>query len=235
MNIAVAAPSIVEILNSVLATDAPSRIVERALQLFPKRIAVVSSFGAESVVLLAITAEVDRSIPVIFLETGWMFPETLEYRDRLVDLLKLTDVRSVQPDNAVLARRDPDRLLWSTDPDACCHIRKVEPLENALAPFSAWITGRKRYQGPARAAVPVAEEDGGRLKFNPLAHVTRADVTEFISRRGLPRHPLEAKGFASIGCIPCTSAINEGEDQRAGRWRGQIKTECGIHNNVFKM
>jgi len=128
-----------------------------------------------------------------------------------------------------LSREDPDRDLWFSDPDACCRIRKVEPLARALKPFDAWLNGRKRFQGNARTDIPVVEDDGARLKFNPFANVSREELEAIFVRAKLPRHPLVESGFLSVGCMPCTSRTAEGEDARAGRWRGRAKTECGIH------
>jgi len=166
---------------------------------------------------------------VIFLDTGWLFEETLAYRDTLIATLGLKDVRSIKPAEEMLSREDPDRDLWFSDPDACCRIRKVEPLARALKPFDAWLNGRKRFQGSARAGIPVVEDDGARLKFNPFANVSREELEAIFARAKLPRHPLVASGFLSVGCMPCTSRTAEGEDERAGRWRGRAKTECGIH------
>jgi phosphoadenosine phosphosulfate reductase len=166
---------------------------------------------------------------VIFLDTGWLFDETLAYRDALAARLGLRDVRSIAPQDEALRREDPDRELWFSDPDACCRIRKVEPLKRALAPFDGWINGRKRFQGGLRADIPVVEQDGARLKFNPFANVTRADIEAIYAQAKLPPHPLAASGYLSVGCMPCTSRTSLDEDTRAGRWRGRAKTECGIH------
>jgi len=166
---------------------------------------------------------------VIFLDTGWLFEETLAYRDTLVERLGLRDVRSIKPLEKTLSREDPNGDLWFSDPDACCRIRKVEPLARALEPFGAWINGRKRFQGGLRAAIPVVEQDGARLKFNPLANITRAEIEAIYKDANLPSHPLVASGFLSVGCMPCTSRTSLDEDARAGRWRGSDKTECGIH------
>jgi phosphoadenosine phosphosulfate reductase len=174
-------------------------------------------------------ADVDPAIPVIFLDTGWLFEETLAYRDTLVEKLGLRDVRSIQPLDETLRLKDPDLDLWFSDPDACCRIRKVEPLKLALAPFDAWISGRKRFQGGPRAAMSVVEADGIRLKFNPFANVTAPEIEAIFEQAKLPPHPLVASGFQSIGCMPCTSRTLPGEDARDGRWRGQAKVECGIH------
>ena len=176
-----------------------------------------------------VMAEVDPAIPVVFLDTGWLFEETLAYRDTLIAALGLRDVRSIKPLEETLSREDPNRELWFTDPDACCRIRKVEPLARALAPFSAWINGRKRFQGGVRADIPVVEQDGIRLKFNPFANVSREQIEAIYTLAKLPPHPLAASGFLSVGCMPCTSRTSPDEDARAGLWRGRAKTECGIH------
>ncbi|WFU41832.1 phosphoadenylyl-sulfate reductase [Bradyrhizobium sp. CB82] len=217
-------------LDRALRDASPGEVVAAALKVVGReKLAVVSSFGTESAALLKVVADVDPAIPVIFLDTGWLFEETLAYRDTLIATLGLTDVRSIKPLEETLTREDPDRDLWFSDPDACCRIRKVEPLARALKPFAAWINGRKRFQGGARAAIPVAEEDGARLKFNPFANVSREDIEAIYARAKLPQHPLVASGFLSVGCMPCTSRTAEGEDARSGRWRGRAKTECGIH------
>lgn len=217
-------------LDRALAGADPAGIIAEAKRaVAPGRLAVVSSFGAETAALLRLVADVDRSTPVLFLDTGWLFPETLAYRDALASLFGLTDIRVYTPSICALSERDPGQDLWSTDPDACCHIRKVVPLAEALRPFDAWINGRKRYHGHERQRLPFVESDGTRLKFNPLAHSSRQDIERIFAAHALPRHPLEAHGFASIGCMPCTSRTLPGEDPRAGRWRGRGKTECGIH------
>lgn len=196
---------------------------------FPGRIAVVSSFGAESAVLLALVAEIEPATPVLFVDTGQHFAETLAYRDRLARHLGLTDVRTVGPGAPALRAADPEGELWRFDPDACCDLRKVGPLQRALAPFHAWVTGRKRHQTAARAALPFRETVEGRVKINPLADWTAADVAVEMRRRGLPRHLLSGMGYPSIGCATCTRAVAAGEDPRSGRWAGFAKTECGIH------
>ena len=217
-------------LERALRDAAPAEIIAAALRSVGReRLALVSSFGTESAALLKVMADVDPSIPVIFLDTGWLFEETLAYRDTLIALLGLRDVRSIRPAEETLSREDPERDLWFSDPDACCRIRKVEPLARALAPFAAWINGRKRFQGGLRADIPVVEEDGARLKFNPFANVSREAIEAIYQSAELPPHPLVAAGFLSVGCMPCTSRTSEGEDMRAGRWRGRPKSECGIH------
>ncbi|MCZ4351307.1 phosphoadenylyl-sulfate reductase [Roseovarius aestuarii] len=195
------------------------------------QLALVSSFGAESVVLLHMVALARRDTPVIFLDTGMLFTETLVYQQELAERLRLSDLRIIRTDASALRNADPDDTLHQRDTDACCALRKTVPLANALEGFDGWITGRKRYQGGSRAGLEFFEADRatGRLKVNPLAHWAPGDARTYIEENRLPRHPLVAKGFPSIGCAPCTAPVAAGEDPRAGRWRGQEKTECGIH------
>jgi phosphoadenosine phosphosulfate reductase len=217
-------------LDHTLRDASPAQVIESALKAVGReQLALVSSFGTESAALLKVMADVDPAIPVIFLDTGWLFEETLAYRDTLIAALGLLDVRSIKPLEEALSREDPDRELWFSDPDACCRIRKVEPLARALKPFAAWINGRKRFQGGARAEIPVVEDDGTKLKFNPFANVSREEIEAIYKMTKLPPHPLVASGYLSVGCMPCSSRAAAGEDARDGRWRGRAKTECGIH------
>lgn len=211
------------------ALDASALLRLAIEDLFPGKIALVSSFGADSAVLLHMVAAIDPKTPVVFIDTGQLFAGTLAYRDRLVDHLGLKNVQSVAPAMDELAGADPDGFLWAADPDRCCGIRKINPLAKALAPFEAWITGRKRYQGLTRAALALFEAEGERIKVNPLAAWNATMLLAYLDRHALPRHALVAKGYPSIGCVPCTSAIKPGEDPRAGRWRRRGKIECGIH------
>lgn len=197
------------------------------------RIAAVSSFGAESAVLLHLIASIDKSVPVLFLETGKHFAETLAYRDELVRRLGLTNLINLTPDAQALAGRDGNGLRWSYDPDGCCEIRKVQPLARSLAGFDASFTGRKGFQSATRTGLERFELDAtdaaGRLKVNPLSDWSSDQIEAYFTATGLPQHPLVAQGYPSIGCSPCTSKVAPGEDLRAGRWRGWDKTECGIH------
>ncbi|MBY8823103.1 phosphoadenylyl-sulfate reductase [Sphingomonas colocasiae] len=195
-------------------------------------VAAVSSFGAESAVLLHMIATAAPATPVLFLDTGKHFPETLAYGGDLVERLGLTDLRILTPDPETILKKDETGLRWSYDPDGCCEIRKVVPLENALAHFDASITGRKGFQSATRSGLPRFELDGDRLKVNPLANWSKAELDAYFEAHDLPRHPLEAEGYPSIGCAPCTSKVKPGEDPRAGRWRGWDKVECGIHTPV---
>jgi len=217
-------------LDRALRDASPAEVIEAALKTVGREhLALVSSFGTESAALLKVMADVDPAIPVVFLNTGWLFEETLAYRDTLIATLGLTDVRSIKPLEETLLREDPGRELWFSDPDACCRIRKVEPLARALKPFSAWINGRKRFQGGARAEIPVVEDDGAKLKFNPFANVSREEIEAIYKLAKLPPHPLVASGYLSVGCMPCSSRAAADENARDGRWRGRAKTECGIH------
>ncbi|MFM9829624.1 MAG: phosphoadenylyl-sulfate reductase [Sphingomonas sp.] len=197
------------------------------------RTAIVSSFGAESAVLLHMVAVVDAAVPVLFLDTGKHFAETLAYRDTLTARLGLRDVRSLSPETTDLAGRDAAGERWSYDPDGCCDLRKVRPLARAVHGFDATISGRKAFQSATRVALPRFEIDttdgAARLKINPLAHWSKADLDAYFLAHDLPRHPLEAQGYLSIGCAPCTVTVAPGDDARAGRWRGWDKVECGIH------
>jgi phosphoadenosine phosphosulfate reductase len=193
-------------------------------------VALVSSFGAESVVLLHMLAQTAPEAPVIFVDTEMLFPETTAYQVKLTETLGLTDVRVTKPAREQLIVEDNENLLHLYDTTACCALRKARPLEAALGGFDGWITGRKRYQGAVRQGLAFFEaESEARLKINPLAYWTRENIAAYISEHALPRHPLVSKGFPSLGCVPCTSKVTDGEDVRAGRWRGQDKTECGIH------
>jgi phosphoadenosine phosphosulfate reductase len=196
---------------------------------FRGRIALVSSFGAEAAVLLHMVASIDRGVPVLFIDTGKLFGETLRYRDALAARLGLADVRTLRPDPAHVARADGDGMLWHRDADGCCGLRKVAPLGAALHGFAAWISGRKRFHGGLRAGLPAVECLDGRLKLNPLATWTAPEIDAAFAARGLPPHPLAAEGYASVGCMPCTAPAAAGADRRAGRWAGSAKTECGIH------
>ena len=215
-----------------VALDARALLRLAIQDLYPGRIALVSSFGADSAVLLHMLSTVDRATPVVFVDTGHLFPETLAYRDELVDLLGLTNVQAVAPSADDLATYDPEQFLWSSDPDLCCEVRKVRPLGRAIEGFDAWITGRKRFQSDTRANLPLFEAEGTRIKINPLAGWDATRLLAYLDAHELPRHRLVAKGYPSIGCIPCTSMVRPGEDARAGRWRGRAKTECGIHMGV---
>ena len=218
----------VSALNARLTHHGATDVLRAAFQAVPD-LALVSSFGAESVVLLHLAAMVKRDVPVIFIDTEMLFVETLVYQQEVAERLRLSNLHIIRADD--LAQADGDNTLHLRDTDACCALRKTRPLQNALAAHAGWITGRKRYQSGTRAALEFFEVEAGtnRIKVNPLARWTPEDVREYMEENRLPRHPLVAQGYPSIGCAPCTSKVAPGEDPRAGRWREQDKDECGIH------
>ena len=215
-------------LNAKLTHHGATDVMRAAVEAVPD-LALVSSFGAESVVLLHLAAMVKRDIPVIFIDTEMLFPETLAYQQEVAERLNLRNMQVIRADDIHL--NDPDSTLHKRDTDACCDLRKTQPLQKALAGYEGWITGRKRYQSGRRAELEFfeVEEETGRIKINPLARWAPEDIREYMIENRLPRHPLVAQGYPSIGCAPCTSKVAEGEDPRAGRWRGEEKDECGIH------
>jgi phosphoadenosine phosphosulfate reductase len=218
--------------NATQRRDALGILRLALVEEFAGRAAVVSSFGAESAVLLHMVAEIDPATPILFLNTGKLFGETLRYRDRLQDTLGLTDIRAIGPHPDDRARRDPQGTLWSRDTDSCCNFRKVVPVRRALEGFGAQITGRKRFQTHARAEMNAVEYFEGRFRFNPLADWSLADLDAYFAAHDLPRHPLVEDGYPSIGCIPCTRRVQAGEAYRDGRWAGLEKDECGIHTGL---
>ncbi len=212
----------------------PELVIELCVdRLFAEEIAVVSSFGSQSAVLLHMISEIDPTLPVQFLDTGKHFSATHDYRNSLIDLLGLKDICIVEPDPALLGAADPVGILFVQDADKCCGVRKVEPMARAIAPYRAWMTGRKRYQSETRAALPVFEAVGERVRINPLALWSAQDVDIYRHVHSLPDHPLTAKGYQSIGCQPCTRPVKDGGTDRDGRWAGLEKTECGIHMSGF--
>jgi len=225
-----AALDLADRLDIELRDASPQEIIKVAVETYGGKLAMVSSFGAESAVLLHLAAQVDPNIAVLFLDTGMLFGQTLDYRKNLAAKLGLTGVRDLRPQYQDLAVGDPSATLWKTDVDACCRIRKVLPLGRALGDYEAWITGRKRFHGGDRLRLRVVERDtDGKIKFNPLANWSKAELDAYVAEHDLPAHPLVAQGYPSIGCWPCTKPVEAGADPRAGRWAGTDKTECGIH------
>lgn len=216
-------------LQARFARSDASHVIAAALGAFDNKLALVSSFGAESAVLLHMAAQIDPSIDVVFVDTGKMFGETKRYRDELSERLGLSNVYTQNADKTDVDLADPKGDLWLKDPDACCALRKVAPLDDALKPYGAWITGRKRRQTLSRTILPHFEWDGSHIKVNPLAGWSVEQIDAYMKKHKLPQHPMKADGFLSIGCMPCTDRVSEGEDPRSGRWRGQSKQECGIH------
>lgn len=228
-------PDITQSLNADYGTLPALDLMDAMInKIFTGNIAVVSSFGTEAALLLAITAEVNPKTPVIFLDTLKHFPETLEYRDKITALLKLEDVRSIKPEPSAIKAADSDGNLWDRNPDACCYLRKVVPLEEALSGFKAWVNGRKRIHGGVRSDLEKIEHDGRRIKINPLADWTQDIIDAEWKKRSLPEHPMVPFGYTSVGCNTklCTVKPKPGEGGRSGRWAEFDKEECGIHDKV---
>ncbi|MFT5632193.1 MAG: phosphoadenosine phosphosulfate reductase [Gammaproteobacteria bacterium] len=215
-------------LNARLAHAGATEVIKAAFNEIGN-VALVSSFGADSVVLLRLVAQINPNTPVLFVDTEMLFEETLQYQENVAALLGLTNIRVIRA--ADTDQHDPDGTLHKTNPDACCSLRKTAPLQKALAQFDGWISGRKRHQSGTRARLNMFELDGtsSRIKVNPLALWSAQDTVRFMKDTQMPRHPLVAKGYPSIGCAPCTTPVKPGEDSRAGRWRETEKEECGIH------
>lgn len=203
--------------------------LRQAIKDYDGKIVLASSLGADSAVMLHMVSKIDPNLPIVFLDTGKHFRETLAYRDMLIEDLGLTNFQNIRPDPAELKAEDADGMLNNSEPDMCCNLRKVRPLDRILEGYEARITGRKRYQTRDRANMPIMELGGRMAKVNPLAYWTAKDVTAYMRKHDLPPHPMLALGYLSIGCQPCTTRVAEGEDPRAGRWRNNDKTECGIH------
>jgi phosphoadenylyl-sulfate reductase (thioredoxin) len=215
-------------LAAALEGRLPEEILAAAAARFPGRVALACSFGAEDCVLVDVVARARLPIDVFTLDTGYLFPETHALW-RTLEARYGIAIRAVRGDAAPPSPADPPP--WEVDPDRCCEVRKVVPLRAALAPLDAWVTGIRRDQTPDRANARVLEWDGrfGLAKVNPLAAWTAADVAAHVQGHEVPTNPLHARGYASIGCAPCTTAVAAGEDPRSGRWRGRAKTECGLH------
>lgn len=218
-------------LNAEYAELPSLELLEAMLNnVFKGQIALVSSFGTEAALLLSLVSRINKATPVIFLDTLKHFPETLEYRDQLIEKLGLTDIRNVVPEPSAIKAADPDGDLATRNPDACCYLRKVVPLEEALSGFDAWINGRKRIHGGGRRDLDVFEHDGRRVKVNAIADWTQEMIDDEWKAQGLPEHPMVQWGYSSVGCMPCTSLPKPGEGKRSGRWAQFDKQECGIHS-----
>lgn len=219
--------------HCIKGLDTTSILSKLILEIFHNRIAVVSSFGAESAILLDQVARIDKNIPILFIDTKKHFPETLEYRDILIDRLGLTNVQSIEPDVFERTTEDDDGMLWQRNHDGCCNLRKVRPLDKALKGYDAWISGRKRFHGGGRETLPIVEALDDKIKINPLANWPADEIENYFTNFGLPRHPLFNQGYLSIGCATCTQKPTGNDDPRSGRWSGSSKVECGIHKSML--
>ena len=220
-------------LNLEFETQSPQDILAWSWGRFQTKIVASSSFQTQSVALLHMVSQVCPDMKVLFLDTGFHFGETLAYRDNLQDLFNLK-IKNIYPDPETTQHlRNPSDPLYFKDPDLCCRINKIRPMERAILGIDAWVSGIRRDQTPSRRDVQIFERQNDNLvKIHPLAMWTKRDLWSYINHYQLPLHPLFNKGYTSIGCTPCTRPIIEGGDERAGRWEGQIKTECGLHTNI---
>jgi phosphoadenosine phosphosulfate reductase len=219
--------------SAALEAKSPRERLAWAVERFGDKLLFTSSFGTGSGVLLHLWSEVARELPVVFLDTNFHFPETIEYRDRLVEKLKLR-LEIVRPPWTKEQFFAEQGELYLIDPDACCAMNKVAPLAPRRSAAQAWISGLRRDQSTTRASTPILVVDGdGLLKVHPIATMTAREVDEYLAAHGIPEHPLKGQRFLSIGCAPCTRPVAKGEDERAGRWAGTAKTECGLHLPVL--
>ncbi len=225
-----------EKINQEFETQSAEEIVRWAVKNFPTDMAMATSFGAESAVLLHLVTQIIPNIPVLFTNTGFHFKETLEHRDKLVARLKL-NLRELKPEISNEEFLAKNGKLYERDPDSCCAVNKIAPFEKALKDYKAWITGIRRNQADTRQQRQFVEPDRGTLvKFSPLLNWTSKMFWDYAKKHDLPYHPLWEKGYLSIGCSPesCTRPVQLGEDPRAGRWAGKNKIECGIHMDTSK-
>ena len=222
----------IKALNSKFADGVPRSILEHSiLNLFKNKIAYVCSFGTESAIILDLISKIDKDLPVIMLNTHFLFKETIEYKNELLKLLGLKNYREVFPDEKMLNKYDVDNNLWKKNQDKCCNLRKVVPLEKSLNEFESWISGRKSYHLGDRQNLKAFELINNKIVVNPLFNSTKKFIEDYFLLNNLPRHPLFEQGYLSIGCSHCTVKAKNILDPRQGRWSDKTKTECGIHLN----
>ena len=227
-------PLDLEVLNARFEASSPQEILEWALENYWPDIVMSSSFQTQSIPLLHIVAQIKPELPIYFLDTGYHFPETLAFRDMLQKKwgLNVIDLRNEECDRGVVHPGEP---LYRTDPDRCCYINKVAPMEKALQDMRAWITGIRHEQTVQRPQANILEQRAhGLIKVNPLLNWTRQELWQYIHEHDLPLHPLFPRGYLSVGCAPCTRPVFPGEDERAGRWAEMDKTECGLHTVLLQ-
>jgi phosphoadenosine phosphosulfate reductase len=216
-------------------TKTPQEIIEWTVDRYAPYVAMSSSFQTQSMPLLHIISQIAPDIPIFFINTGYHFWETLMFREKIAEDWKLNIVDLYRDSRWDVFVRQRMRTLPAEDPNLCCFLHKVVPMQNALKGYKAWITGIRRDQTSVRAQASILEMQGdGLLKVNPLLNWTKKDVQKYIEEHNLPKHPLFEKGYRSIGCAPCTIAIGVNDDERAGRWAGKGKVECGLHTEMFR-
>ena len=228
-------PLEVERLSEEFETKTPQEIIAWAIDTFWPQIAMSSSFQTQSVPLLHMAGQINRNLLIFFIDTGYHFWETAIFREQLASEWHLNVLDVYRDTRWDIFVRQNTRKLPLEDPNLCCFIHKVEPMQRALKDMLAWISGIRRDQTTVRAHAKILElQEDGLLKINPLLNWTKADVKRYAEEHNLPSHPLLEKGYRSVGCAPCTVAIGLNDDERAGRWQGRGKTECGLHTDMFK-
>lgn len=225
---------VLKALNESFERQQPWDIVRYAIEHYAPRVVLACSFGAEDVALVDMIQKIDRTIPLFYLDTDFLFPETYDVRDRIIATYGLQPAQVIQVKPTLTPQEQADQYgdaLWSREPDRCCSLRKVEPLTRVLQEYSAWVTGIRRDQAPSRAQAGLVEWDQkfGLVKFNPLAKWSADDVWSYIRLHEIPYNTLHDRHYPSIGCTHCTAPVMPGEDPRSGRWKNSGKTECGLH------
>jgi phosphoadenosine phosphosulfate reductase len=221
-------------LSASFETKQPQDILAAAIERYGQKIVVACSFGAEDVVLVDMVHRINPSVPLFYLDTDFLFPETYATRDRIIERYQLKPAQVIRVTSLLTPQQQAEAhgdALWASNPDQCCQLRKVEPLTRVLRGFDAWITGIRRDQAPSRANAGLIEWDQkfDLVKVNPLARWTWADVWTYIKVYEVPYNPLHDQHYPSIGCTYCTAPVAPGDDPRAGRWKNFAKTECGLH------
>jgi len=207
----------------------PEKILEVSIRKFKSKITYICSFGTESAIILHMISKINKNFPIFLLNTHFLFPETIVYKNKLLKKFSLTNCSDIFPDESLIKKKDPENNLWKNNTDGCCEIRKVKPLDKALKNYSSWISGRKSYHQGQRIDLNPFELLNEKIVVNPLINITKQEVENYFEVNNLPKHPLLNDGFFSIGCIHCTFKTTDKNDIRSGRWKNKIKTECGIH------
>ena len=220
-------------LNDDCKNSLPQNILENSINnIFKKKMVYVCSFGTESAIILHMVSEIDKSLPIILLNTNYLFKETIEYKDYLINKFKFSNFKEIYPSIKDLKINDSEGKLWKEDPDLCCNIRKVLPLQKELKKYDAWVSGRKSYHAGERTNLKFFEYINEKIVVNPLANVNRNFVDSYFKKHDIERHPLFESGYLSLGCTHCTVKTSMIDSPRSGRWADKIKTECGIHYNL---
>ena len=220
-------------LNDDCKNSLPQNILENSINnIFKKKMVYVCSFGTESAIILHMVSEIDKSLPIILLNTNYLFKETIEYKDYLINKFKFSNFKEIYPSIKDLKINDSEGTLWKEDPDLCCNIRKVLPLQKELKKYDAWVSGRKSYHAGERTNLKFFEYINEKIVVNPLANVNRNFVDSYFKKHDIERHPLFESGYLSLGCTHCTVKTSMIDSPRSGRWNNKTKTECGIHYNL---